>query len=378
MANDSEKKRVLCLGGTGVMGIYLSKILIKQGFDVYVTTRKNIHSNEVTYIIGNAHDEDFLRKVLQERHFNILVDFMIYGTNEFSNRIKLLLQNVDQYIFLSSSRVYADSKLPIKETDSRLLDICKNEDYLLTDEYALTKARQEDVLRNSQFKNWTIIRPYITYGENRFQLGVMEKESWLYRALKGHTIVFSKDIATKKTTLTYGGDVARGIASVIGKESALSQIFHITQNENNSWQQILEIYVKIIEKYIGYPPKVLLIDKCHRLNYNKYNWQIVYDRYYDRVFDNSNIRQYIDNSDFSCVEQGLEDSLTKFLEKPKFNGVYVMEQAYLDKITSEHFSLSDIQSVTQKIKYIIYRYCVPMRMFSIIQSLLSKVKSKKK
>ena len=40
------------------------------------------------------------------------------------------------------------------------------------------------------------------------QLGVLEKELWLYRALNGRTIVFSKDIAEKSTTLTYGYDVA--------------------------------------------------------------------------------------------------------------------------------------------------------------------------
>ena len=57
----------------------------------------------------------------------------------------------------------------------------KDEEYLKTDEYALSKARQEDILHRSGKNNWTVIRPYITYSEIRLQLGVLEKELWLYR-----------------------------------------------------------------------------------------------------------------------------------------------------------------------------------------------------
>lgn len=50
---------------------------------------------------------------------------------------------------MSSSRVYADSQTPITENSPRLLDVYKEEEYLKTDEYALSKARQEDILHRS-------------------------------------------------------------------------------------------------------------------------------------------------------------------------------------------------------------------------------------
>ena len=75
----------------------------------------------------------------------------------------------------------------------RLLDVSHDSIYLKTDEYALAKARQEDILRKSGKNNWTIIRPYITYSESRLQLGVLEKEAWLYRALKGFQEMFWKN-----------------------------------------------------------------------------------------------------------------------------------------------------------------------------------------
>ena len=58
----------------------------------------------------------------------------------------------------------------------------------------LTKALQENLLRASGYKNWTIVRPYITFSDIRLQLGVYEKEQWLYRALQGRAIVSRKTL----------------------------------------------------------------------------------------------------------------------------------------------------------------------------------------
>lgn len=201
---NNQRLKILLLGGTGAMGVHLSKILNNQGEDVYVTTRRERKGMGITYIQGNAHENAFLSDILQKYHFDVLIDFMIYNTSEFADRVDLLLSSVGQYIFLSSSRVYADSQTPITENSPRLLDVYKEEEYLKTDEYALSKARQEDILHRSGKNNWTVIRPYITYSEIRLQLGVLEKELWLYRALNGRTIVFSKDIAEKVLRLHMG------------------------------------------------------------------------------------------------------------------------------------------------------------------------------
>lgn len=195
---NNQRLKILLLGGTGAMGVHLSKILNNQGEDVYVTTRRERKGMGITYIQGNAHENAFLSDILQKYHFDVLIDFMIYNTSEFADRVDLLLSSVGQYIFLSSSRVYADSQTPITENSPRLLDVYKEEEYLKTDKYALSKARQEDILHRSGKNNWTVIRPYITYSEIRLQLGVLEKELWLYRALNGRTNRFFKGYRRKK------------------------------------------------------------------------------------------------------------------------------------------------------------------------------------
>ena len=248
------------------MGNHLVSILSDGENEVYVTSRNfRQGKDDVTYIRGNAHDMDFLKSLLTMKKWDVIVDFMIYSTSEFTQRVDLLLQSCGQYVFLSSSRVYADNKEPITEKSPRLLDVCKDEEYILTDEYALSKAREENILFSSKCKNWTIVRPYITYSEIRLQLGVLEKEYWLYQALHDRTIVFSKDIATKTTTLTYGYDVSRGIASLLGQESALGEAFHITVSEHHTWQEIFDVYLRVLEEENGKKPNVLMLDENPRM-----------------------------------------------------------------------------------------------------------------
>lgn len=172
--------KILLLGGTGAMGSHLKDVLSSDNDNqIYIKSRrKNKSKGNIVYIEGNAHDNNFLTRLLDSK-WDVIVDFMVYNTEEFSSRINLLLKSCKQYVYLSSARVYAYSSNPIIESNDRLLDTTTDIHFLQTDEYALTKARQENILTNSSFNNWTIIRPYITYSENRLQLGVMELQSWL-------------------------------------------------------------------------------------------------------------------------------------------------------------------------------------------------------
>lgn len=45
-----------------------------------------------------------------------------------------------------------------------------------TDDYALMKIRTEDILLNSKYKNYTILRPAITFSKNKFQLMSLEAD----------------------------------------------------------------------------------------------------------------------------------------------------------------------------------------------------------
>ena len=348
--------KVLILGGTGAMGKPLVELLNNNNTVVVVTSRskKQAYGN-VVFVQGNAKDDLFLNELLNEE-FDAIIDFMVYPSSQFKNRIENLLEHTKQYFYFSSSRVYAESKVNLTEDSPRLLDVCNDKEYIVTDEYALAKAREEDVLRNSSYNNWTIIRPYITYNSQRLQLGVYEKENWLYRVLKGRTIVLPSDIANCQTTLTYGQDVANAIVKLIGNPNAFGETFHIVTEEHHTWAEVLEMYCDILQEKMGKRPKVKFVDNSDKLQLVWNQYQIKYDRLYNRTFDNSKIKCICGINGFTPLKEGLIKSIDDFLSSPKWLGYNWKCEAYFDRVAKERTSLYEMTSIKAKFKYLLFRY----------------------
>lgn len=347
---------ILILGGTGAMGVPLVNILSKNN-TITVTSRKAKPSSEnIKYIQGDAHEQQFLSNLLS-KEYDAIIDFMIYGTDQFKSRFGMFLDNCNQYFYFSSSRVYADSLgEKITEESPRLLDVCKDTEYLETDEYALAKAREEDLLFNCGKNNWTIIRPYITYNSQRLQLGVYEKENWLYRALHGRTIVMPNDIAGKKTTITYGHDVAEAIALLIGNEHAFGEAFHIVTNESLTWRDILNVYVTSLQEITGKLVPVQFIDNSNSLQEIWNRAQIKYDRLFNRTFDNSKLIAATHYSNFISVKDGLSKCLTECLKAPAWGQINMSYEAWADRLSKCRTPLKEINGSKTKIKYLLRRY----------------------
>lgn len=370
---------ILVLGGTGAMGHPLVKALA-QSNNVYVTSRSVRKPEEnITYIQGNAKEHEFLEKVLKMFMWDAVVDFMVHSEEELKSNLPLFLDNCKQYVFISSARVYAQSEEPIKETNPRLLDTINDKEYLCTNEYALAKAREENLLLNSGKKNFTIIRPTITYNTHRLQLGVLEKENWLYRALHGRSIVFSEDINDKLTTMTLGNDVSMGIASIIGQEKAYGETFHITYPESLLWSDVLNIYKNVLIEHLGHDVPIVMTSKSTNLKFKWRIYQVIYSRYFNRTFDNTKIAQYTDISKFTPPQKGLAECLRLFLNNPSFLPISWELEAVNDRVSNEFTPLCEIPGIGNKITYICYRYHMewllsilmsPRRIIGIVKRML--------
>lgn len=348
--------KVLLLGGTGVMGMYLVKLLDRDKIETYVTSRQDRESfGTIHYVKGNAMDDNFMRQIIGGgKNWDVILDFMSYKTDQFKKRLKLLLGGTKQYVYISTARVYGNQDYPIKESSPRLLDCSDDRVFLLTDEYSLTKARQEDLLLNSGYSNYTIVRPCITYGDNRLQLGVYEKEEWLYRVLHGRTVVFPQEIAKRVTTLTTGEDVARAIYTMVGNERAVGDIVHITCGHHRKWEDIIDIYAEAIHKLLGqeFNVKTVSLDEFLSVRYNSLKYQVIYDRVYDRVYDVSHLNSYIDVSSFTPPEVGIPEALQRFMANPLFKGINWRFEARKDRLAGEHTPLSEIPSLKHKLVYL--------------------------
>ena len=350
---------MLILGGTGAMGVPVVQILADRGHNVDVTTRsKRDDRPGVHYVMGDAHNLRFIQDVLNAG-YNAIVDFMIYTPHEFENRVDLYLNSTNQYVFLSSARVYSDSHgEPITESTPRLLDVTEDKEYLATNEYALAKAREEDILIASGRSNYTIVRPYITYYDERLQLGVFEKEVWLQRVLDGKKIVMSREIGERYTTVTYGYDVSLRIANLLGQSTALGEIFHITTNRSIQWKQVADIYMKVLGEYLGKRPQIIWTDKPNALMEQYVHYQIYYDWMYNRHFDSKKIQDItMENQPFIEPEEGLRKCLENFLKDNKhFSQRDWKLEAVMDRISGDYSNILKIFGTKNKLKYLVYRY----------------------
>lgn len=339
------------------MGRPLCDLLAERGADVTSVSRSkpDVLNEKIHYLHGNINDREFCKELFNSS-WDCIVDFMVYTTDHFKEIIDLYLKSTKQYVFISSARVY--DKVPegefITEESARLLESCTDETYLKTDEYALAKARQEDILKFSGRKNWTVIRPSVTYNTQRLQLGGFEKEEWLYRVLKGRSLVFSEDLVNVVTTMTLGDDVSRGICGIVGKKETLGEIYHITEKNYLTWGEVLELYLDVLQERLGRRPKVVYTKESVLLKFRKY--QMIYAKMLNRKFDNTKIGKYIDVDSFVTAREGLKKCLNAFLDDVQFKKINWYLESKNDKSAHEFTAMREIIGSRNKLKYVLSRF----------------------
>lgn len=239
-----------------------------------------------------------------------------------------------------------------------MLDVCQDKTFLCSGEYSLTKAQQEDILRSSNQKNWVIIRPYKTYGNSRLQLGVLEMEQWLYRAVTNKTVVIPGCIGNLHTSLTDSRDTARILLRIAGDETLNGEIFQIANPERITWHQIVQVYSECIEKNLGHQLKVRYVKDTSDLELlfnNRY--RIQYDGLVNRIFDDSKIISLM-GKDFcwTSVQQGLSQSMELALihNASKSCSNFSVEGLY-DKYTGEFSDITKIPGNKNRLQYLMHR-----------------------
>lgn len=339
-------KRILILGGTGAMGTSLASILERDCNNLIEVTSRSERGNTSNkrYLKGNAHDLLFLNEILANSYYDAIIDFMFYKSDDFKKRIDLLLQKTNQYFCISSARVYAECSGLLTENSPRLSETINDISYIKGNDYSIEKCKVEDILRTHKNKNWTVIRPYITYNTTRLQLGIDELDDWFYRIIKNRKILISKRIAFTETTLTYGYDVARGIASLIGQKDSLGEVFHITSTNTITWKEVLQIYANEIKQVWGKDIKIQITENDIFSHFGMKEFQVVYDRIFTRRFDNSKISRYIDPESFVAPQEGLKKCINEYLKlQTRDLKVNWYKQALMDRISGDKAAKEEFQ-----------------------------------
>ena len=109
--------------------------------------------------------------------------------------------------------------------------------------YHLQKARMENIIFNSNYTHWTIVRPHVTFNVNRIPLDTWEQDVWLYRFIQGKYIVLSNMMLEKMTSFTYGDNVARLLECIVASGSdSFRQVYNVCSDDKLRWGRWLILF----------------------------------------------------------------------------------------------------------------------------------------
>lgn len=338
-------KNVLLLGGGGTLGIHTTSELLKLGYHIDNVCLESYTSDDpnLTYINARI-DHAFLRDFLKDRHYDAIVDFLIYSNaddwNE--NRKDLLLDSADQLIFLSSYRVYADEEHPIKETSPQWLDVTHDSWLLKFEGYALPKSRCERYLRASEKKNWTIVRPIISFSHFRLDL-VTVPSGLLFDRILNHKKILLPAAAKELTAgVNWAGNIGKQIAHLVCNEKALGEAFTLGSGENLTWGQVADLYTELFGAEFVWVDSADYIHTTSSNNLEAY-WITFLDRLFDRKVDVSKVFSVtgLTENDMMKIPDALKFEMQEILSNPAWktrmlNGSSASMNAKIDAYLAAH------------------------------------------
>lgn len=330
-------KKILLVGGNGALGVYLTEEAVKAGYKVDVLCYEDAKSynKNLTYINHDGKDIVFIAELLKNG-YDAVVDFMIYHTvEEYKPFCDLYLKNTSHYLFLSSYRVYA-GEFPITENSPRLLDVEKPSDFVFKNDYGIYKAEEENYIRSTGYKNWTILRPSITYSKRRFQLSMLEASVFVWRMRQGKTVVLPEGSMDIQGTLSWAGDFGKAVVRLILNERAFCEAFTISTSEHHTWREIAEIYKEIGGlDYITVDDEIFISELYDGWVCAKQ--QLIYDRCVNRVIDNSKLLAVtgLKQENFMKLKDGLKMELSSYDGKDYNESMNLKMDALLKKMGKE-------------------------------------------
>lgn len=228
VAAAASPKKVLLLGGTRFIGVYLARQLVEEGHDVTLLTRGKaavkfqipddtdesfkVYSDSVKHIAADRKDEGLMKDKLAGSGFEVVYD--LNGREAAEAEIVLnALPDLQQYIFCSSAGVYKKSdEMPHREIDEG-------------DPKSRHKGKLDtESLLEQKGVNWTSLRPVYIYGP----LNYNPVEEWFFHRIKAGRPILVPGSGLQVTQLGHVKDLATAFSKVLGNAAAARQVYNIS------------------------------------------------------------------------------------------------------------------------------------------------------
>ncbi|MDD4080211.1 MAG: SDR family oxidoreductase [Eubacteriales bacterium] len=323
--------KALLIGGTGNISLSVSRLLIKEGWELTLLNRGNQNDlvPEARPLIADINDAEAARAALKGRQFDAVVQFIAYHREEVFRDINLFTGITGQYIFISTASAYQKPprNYPIDES------IPLHNPYW---QYSREKALCEKLLMEAydmDFFPVTIVRPSHTYGESKLPLAIHgHKGAWqvLSRMLEKKPVLIPGD-GTSLWTVTTSDDFARGLVGLMGNQRAIGQAVHITSDEALSWNQIH----RIVADAAGVPFIPCHVPSAMLAMAERYDFSgsLLGDKANCAVFDNSKLKALVPGFTAPTrFDQGARRVVENFMSTPALQVPDPDFDAFSDKV----------------------------------------------
>ena len=300
-------KRALLIAGGGTLGTYVAEELLGLGHSVDVICLEDKESSNpnLRYFKASATLE-YLRELLSKNRYDGIVNFLHYTKcDDYAPYHELLSQSTDHLIFLSSYRVYADVRHPITENAPQLIDVIKDDpEFHKNDTYGLAKSRCERFLADNPYpKNWTVVRPVISFSERRFDIILTSDHDVIDAARSGRAIKLPLEAKDLVAGLDWAGNSGKLIANLLFKKECIGEAYTISTAQGLTWSEVADIYTELLGVNFEWAPA----------DYPSDTWRWKYDRIYSRDIDNSKVLAAtgLKPEDFKPIKEGVRIELAK-------------------------------------------------------------------
>jgi len=323
--------KVLFIGGTGVISSACSELALERNIELYHLNRgisKSIRPIEGVKILeGNIRDPEQVQKLIQDKYFDVVVDWLVFEPAHIKTDIELFADKTEQYIFISTASAYQTPPKSLPVTEETPL----NNPFW---EYARKKIKCEQILKEEYKKNnfpYTVVRPSHTYDETfpPFEGGY----TVLDRIKKEKKVVIHGE-GSSIWTLTHHKDFAKGFVGLLGNKEAIGEDFHITSDHWKSWLQIYKIFAQ--ELGVELDPVFLPSEIIAKYD-QELGASLLGDKTHSMIFDNSKIKSLV--PDFSAdipLKKGAREIIDWYEEHPDQRDIDKELDAKFDKMISEY------------------------------------------
>lgn len=251
--------KVLVVGGSQFNGFALVQELVRRGHDVTVLNRGKTDAplpGDVRRVTADRTDRDRMTEVLSGEEFDCVHDMCAYHPEDVEMMIDLLRGRVGHYVFVSSTVIYARSRmLPI--TEESAVDRTEQQN-----EYGLHKLLCEDRLlsefASSGFPATTVALSMVMGPRNI----VPDREQRMFVRLLQERPVLLLGRATALGQIGDVDDQAEALCDVMGKAVTFGQRYNLTGGQYFSDEGYVDVFADVVgvEPHKAFVPDAVVED----------------------------------------------------------------------------------------------------------------------